>query len=150
MLRLTRKINNASASDSVTLPWHERIKSRLRVTLESGREAGIFLERGTILRDGDLLCSEDGEIVRVQAADETLSSVSCRDPLLLARVCYHLGNRHVDVSIQSDRVCFLHDHVLDKMLTGMGLEVSLINGPFEPEAGAYGSQGGHHSHHHHG
>jgi urease accessory protein len=158
MIRLTEKSNRAQTVDTtLTLPLHSRIKSRLRVTLDNGQDAGLFLERGTTLKDGDLLLAENGFSVLVRAADEALSCVVSDDPHLIARACYHLGNRHVSVQIEPGRVSYLHDHVIDQMLRGLGLEVSLTQAPFEPEPGAYGgsAEKGHshdpahgHAHHH--
>ncbi len=104
MIKLTEKSNPGEKADTtLTLPLHERIKSRLRVTLDNGSDAGVFLERGTTLKDGDLLSSEDGYRVRIKAAAETLSCVRSDDPHLLARACYHLGNRHVSIQIDAAR-----------------------------------------------
>lgn len=135
---------------SVTLTWAQRTRSRLRVRLDDGRAAGILLPRGSSLRDGDGLESEEGLRVRVLAAPETLSQARSADPLLLARACYHLGNRHVALQIEGDRLCYLHDHVLDDLLRGLGLSVSVVSGPFEPEAGAYGGISHGHGHGHAG
>jgi len=150
MLKLIEKIPGAAQSTlSLTLPWHLRIKSRQRVVLDDGGEAGIFLPRGETLRDGDCLLAEDGQQVRVHAALETLSTVQSDDPHLLARACYHLGNRHVTVQILPDRVSYQHDHVLDDMLRGFGMQVETIQAPFEPEPGAYGGSADRTHHHHH-
>lgn len=96
-----------------------------------------------ILRDGDCLATDNGTIVRIQAATETVSTIRCHDSLQLARICYHLGNRHVDLEISEHRVRYLHDHVLDDMLRGMGLTAEIEQVPFEPETGAYGEGHGH-------
>lgn len=146
MIRLTHLLTGAKAGDArpvatLTLPLASRIKSRLRVILDDGREAGLFLERGLSLRDGDLLASPEGLTVRVRAAPESLSVASCPDPLLLARACYHLGNRHVPLGIEAGRLRYQHDHVLDAMLRGLGLAVGHEEGPFEPEPGAYAGSG---------
>ena len=145
MIRLTRRLTQAAnAEATLTLPLASRVKSRLRVTLDDGQEAGLFLERGGLgLKDGDLLGDEEGRVVQVRAAPETLSVADCPDPLLLARACYHLGNRHVPVCIQADRLSYPYDPVLDAMLRGLGLAVRVELGPFEPEPGAYASGGGH-------
>ena len=155
MIKLTEKIDRADNIDAtLTLPLHDRIKSRLRVTLDNGEDAGLFLERGTTLKDGDLLRAEQGFSVLVKAADEQLSTLATDDPHLLARACYHLGNRHVSIQIEPGRVSYLHDHVLDEMLRGLGLEVTAGRAPFEPEPGAYGGSAGkgkgshHHGHGH--
>ncbi len=153
MLQFTRRADATSpASASVTLPIDKREKSRLRVTLSDGREAGIILDRGESLHHGDKLATSEGETIEVVAAEEKLSVVSCGDPLLFARACYHLGNRHVPVQMVVDgngqgSVSYLHDHVLDDMLRGLGLQVETALVPFNPEPGAYGG-GHHHSHDH--
>jgi urease accessory protein len=87
-------------------------------------------------------------VVRVQAAPENLSVARCIDPLLFARACYHLGNRHVPLQIEKQRIVFLHDHVLDEMLKGLGLSVDHTMAPFAPEAGAYGGDAINAGHHH--
>lgn len=132
------------ADTSLTLPFEQRQRSRLRARLDNGEEAGLYLERGVILRHGDRLSGEDGFVVEIKAAPETVSTVHCSDPQLIARACYHLGNRHVALQIGSGWLRYLHDHVLDELVRGLGLEVSTEQAPFEPEAGAY-----HAGHHHH-
>ncbi|WP_428623759.1 urease accessory protein UreE [Sedimenticola sp.] len=159
MIRLIDKTSGIAAIDTtLTLPLQSRIKCRLRVTLDNGRDAGLFLPRGTTLKSGDLLRDDSGYTVQVKAADETVSCAHSDDPHLLARACYHLGNRHVPLQIEVDRVSYLHDHVLDEMLQGLGLAVTVQAAPFEPEPGAYGgsAEKGHqhtpgagHGHHHH-
>jgi urease accessory protein len=149
MIHLTRKVDDPAApAASVTLTLDQRVKSRLRVVLDDGREAGIFLERGQTLKDGDCLVSEGGLAVLVKAAPERLSTVVSEDPFLLARACYHLGNRHVALQIEPGRLRYLHDHVLDDMVRGLGLSVSVEEAPFEPESGAYGGAGHPHGHGH--
>jgi urease accessory protein len=153
IIRLVRKAAvPADLEPSVTLTWEQRTRSRLRVELDDGRTAGILLPRGSSLRDGDGLESEEGLRVRVRAAPETLSRVESTDALLLARVCYHLGNRHVALQIEPGRLSYLHDHVLDDLVRGLGLAVRVQSAPFEPEPGAYGGSAQGHEHgagHHH-
>jgi urease accessory protein len=148
MLELTQRLVEGEPSRSLTLPLEKRIRSRLRVTLDDGSEAGVFLDRGQTLRDGDLLGDGQGTIVVVRAAPEPVSEVRCGDPLLFARACYHLGNRHVPLQIDDGRLRYQHDHVLDDMLRGLGLRVGFVEAPFEPEPGAYGGSAGGHRHHH--
>ncbi|MBI3774681.1 MAG: urease accessory protein UreE [Gammaproteobacteria bacterium] len=151
MIQITVKLTApATATTTLTLPFELRQKSRLRATLDNGAEAGLFLERGTLLRHGDLLRADSGEIIEVRAAIEDVSTARAADSLLLARACYHLGNRHVPLQVGGGWLRYLHDHVLDDMLLHMGLDVTFERAPFEPEAGAYAEQGqGHiHAHHH--
>ena len=151
MLKFEKKIENGNPDTTVTLPRDQREKSRLKVMLDDGREAGLFFEKGVSFQDGDLIISDDDTvIVEVKAADETVSSVYCDDPLQLARACYHLGNRHIPLQIDEGILRYQHDHVLDDMVRGLGLEVKTDQAPFEPESGAYagGSHGHHHGHSH--
>lgn len=149
MLQLNEKLDSAVRIDGhLTLPFDLRQKSRLRARLDDGEDVGVLMPRGTVLRDGDLLRASDGRVVSVSAAPETVSLVHCADPLLLARACYHLGNRHVPLQIEQGSLRYLHDHVLDDMLRALGLEVACEQLPFEPEAGAYHSHGAHHGHPH--
>ena len=127
--------------DRLVLPFERRQKSRLRTRLESGMEVGLFLERGTILRDGDFLQSEEGLLVRVVAAAEQVYLVRCVSPLQLTRAAYHLGNRHVPMEIGDGWLKLKRDPVLRDMLLGLGATVNDAELPFDPEAGAYG--GGH-------
>lgn len=151
MILLTQRLGEAGhISATATLSLDTRIKSRVRITLDDGREAGLMLERGQLIRGGELLADAQGlEVVRVLAAAEQVSTVRCDDPLLLARAAYHLGNRHVPLQIERAFVRYQHDHVLDDMVRGFGLQVSVEQAPFEPEAGAYQSAPHSHTHHDH-
>ncbi len=145
MLTFTRKLSHCEDyTTTMTLPYDTRQKSRFREKLDDGQPAAVILERGKIIRSGECLCSDEGMVVLIQAADESVSSVHLTDTLLLARAAYHLGNRHVALQIGDQSLRYQHDHVLDDMLRGMGIEVTSEMAPFEPEAGAYS----HHAHHH--
>jgi len=126
--------------DRLILPFDQRRKSRLRVRLESGREAALMLERGSILRGGERLRMH-AEIILVIAAEEPVLHVSAGNARELARAAYHLGNRHVPLQIGAGWLRLEQDHVLRDMLLGLGAQVLEMLAPFEPEAGAYG--GGH-------
>ncbi|MBX2848179.1 MAG: urease accessory protein UreE [Acidiferrobacterales bacterium] len=136
------------ATHSLTLPFELRQKARLRAELDNGQAVGLQLERGKILRNGDLLKADNGAIVEVIAAPETVSTVKSSDRLLLARVCYHLGNRHVPLQIADEWCRYGHDHVLDEMVELLGAKVICEQAPFEPEAGAYAGGGHTHTHEH--
>ncbi len=157
MIRITGYADNKQRMLSETvleivLPYDSRKKSRLHTQTVCGKEAGLFLERGNILKEGDLLCAESGEVVRIRAADEEISTASCTDKLLLLKAAYHLGNRHVPLQVGESNVGFSFfklfkkywlryqpDYVLDDMLVKMGLSVVHEKAPFHPESGAYGS-----------
>ncbi len=122
---------------TLTLSYQSRTKSRLLAKLDNGEDVGLFLQRGRVLRGGDVLAGPEGLAVLVQAAPEEVSVARTDDALLLARACYHLGNRHVALQIAAGELRYLADPVLDAMARGLGLSVARESAPFEPEAGAY-------------
>ena len=107
-----------------------------------------MLPRGTVLRGGDRLASAAGRTVTIAAAPEAVSTVRSEDGRSLARIAYHLGNRHVHVQVGDGWLRYLADHVLDAMVAGLGARAQRESAPFEPEAGAYGRSGHHHDHAH--
>ncbi len=167
MLRITRRLpapTGAGAAGAgaagaeapraplrLVLPFDLRSRSRFRAQLESGEQVGVLLSRGQILRGGDRLLTEDGRTVEVAAAPEWVSTARAADAPLLARVAYHLGNRHVALQIGEGWVRYSHDHVLDEMVRGLGAELTIEQAAFEPEAGAYhgGHEHGGHAHDEH-
>ena len=121
-LQITERLNADSPTQAtLTLPFEQRQKSRLRTRMDSGEEVGLFLPRGTVLRHGDRLRAADGRVVEVRAAPETVSTGRTDDPLRLARAAYHLGNRHVALQLGPGWLRYLHDHVLDGMVQELGL-----------------------------
>lgn len=141
MLNFTRVLPAAeaeglAAAETIRLPHALRQRSRQRLILPSGLEAGLFLPRGTVLRHGDLLMSAEEAPVRVEALPEPLSRVRCASGHDLARACCHLGNRHAPMEIGVDFVQYLEDRVLDELVAGLGFAVEHLCAPFEPEAGA--------------
>jgi urease accessory protein len=132
---------------SITLPFELRQKSRLRTRLDGGADVGILLERGRVLRSGDLLKAKDGTVIEIRAAPEAVSTIRCGDALMLTRGAYHLGNRHVPLQIGDGFLRYQRDYVLDDMVRQLGFDVVAETAPFEPEAGAYG-EGHAHSHGH--
>ena len=116
----------AAPEGRIWLDHARRCVSRQRVRLEDGREAGLILPRGTVLRDGDLVLSEDGQAARIKASPEELSETACPDALALARLAYHLGNRHAVLMLLPGAVRYPRDPVLDRMVRGLGHGVSHV------------------------
>lgn len=133
------------------LDWDTRQKSRFDAVDSQGRRVGVFLPRGQVLRGGDLLLAEDGSLLRVEAAAQPVLAVTVRpdgQPFDLLRAAYHLGNRHVPLSLTPQALYLEPDPVLADMLRGLGLQVQATEHPFEPEGGAYGDHGSDHDHGH--
>ena len=152
MLTISTKLSHVDTdmkiADKVAMSFDLRQKSRVRVTLQSGQEAALFMQRGTILRGGDLLQADNGAIIAVIAADQAVMKVTAPSSKALTRAAYHLGNRHVPLEIGDGWLKLETDSVLKDMLVGLGVSVTELQAPFEPESGAYAG-GGHHHHHDH-
>jgi urease accessory protein len=127
------------ATDSVVLGYDER--HRRRLALAGARETFLLdLPEATLLRDGDGLVLDDGRMVAVRAKPEPLLDIAARDAEHLARLAWHLGNRHVPAMIGAASLRIRPDPVLAAMLTGLGADISAIEAPFDPEGGAYAGQ----------
>ena len=136
--------------DTVTLDHEDRHRRRIALTGEKGTEVLLDLEKATVLHDGDALKLEDGSLVLVKAAPETLLRITAHNPKRLMKVAWHIGNRHTPAEIGEDEIFILADHVLEEMVRGLGAEVAKVERPFQPERGAYDQGGhGHHDHGHH-
>ena len=134
----------ASFDAELVLPFELRQKSRLRTHSETGEEVGLFLPRGELLRGGDFLEADDGRVVRVSAKHEKVLHIGCPDGMQLARIAYHLGNRHVPLQVGEGWLRIANDYVLRQMVEGLSALAVAMEAPFEPEAGAYAG------HQHHG
>ena len=140
-LKIRKSAYKVDVKGQLKLPFDSRQKSRLRTKLVSGEEVGLMLPRGEILRGGDLVTASDGRVIEVIAEPEKVLHIETKE---LAKVAYHLGNRHVPVEVGEGYLRIAQDHVLEEMVKKLGAKVKHVEAAFEPEAGAYA--GGHHQH----
>lgn len=129
--------------DRLVLTFEQRQKSRLRAKLESGEEVALMLERGKVRRGGERVIATDGRELEIVSAPEKLLHIESGE---IARVAYHLGNRHVPVQVGEGFLRIAEDHVLEEMAKRLGAKVTRVEAPFEPEAGAYDGEEHHHHH----
>jgi urease accessory protein len=145
---------SGSAAATVTLAYDDRHRRRVRLVADDGGEFLLDLADALVLRDGDGLGLDDGTWLAVRAADEEVCDIACPTPEALARIAWHLGNRHLPVQVVAGGLRIRDDHVIVAMLEGMGAAVTRRQAPFDPEGGAYArghahAHGGHGHHHHH-
>lgn len=141
-----------TADDSVELDFDGRHRRRIMLVTAGGEELLLDLAATVALADGDRLVTEDGRHIRVVARPEALMEVSAADPAKLARLAWHIGNRHLPTEIAGPLLYLRHDHVIAAMLEQLGATVRFVDRPFNPEGGAYGhgrTHGHDHGHHHH-
>jgi urease accessory protein len=129
------------AVDRVVLDANGRFRRRMLLTGESGTTFLLDLPNPVALHDGDGLLLDDGSVIRVASKPEPLIEIAADDAQALARLAWHLGNRHTDVQIVGDRLRIRRDHVLEAMLRGLGARLTEVEAAFEPEPGAYGHHG---------
>jgi urease accessory protein len=151
--------DDTSAIDCVTLDAQDRHRRRVVLTGECGTRFLLDLPQATALHDGDGLLLDSGGIVRVAGRPEPLIEIAAANPRELARLAWHIGNRHLEVQIVGERLRIRRDHVIENMLRGLGARLAPIEAAFDPEHGAYGGHHGHgdadhhhrgHDGHHHG
>jgi urease accessory protein len=146
-IRRACSLDKSRVIDRVVLDANDRHRRRVVLTGEGGTSFLLDLPHATVLRDGDGLVLDDGSVVRVAGKREPLVEVTAPNPQQLARLAWHIGNRHTDVEIIGERLRIRCDAVLEDMLRGLGAQLSPVEAPFEPEQGAYGQER-RHGHHH--
>jgi urease accessory protein len=138
------------AAGSLTLDFDARHRRHIRLTADEGEDVLLDLPKAIAMADGDGLQLEDGRWLKVQAAAELIIEVRHKDPNQLVRLAWHLGNRHLPTEIRNQVLQIRPDHVIEDMLRRFGADLASVCAPFQPEGGAYGGHGYHHSHDEHG
>jgi urease accessory protein len=134
-IHLSRDLWHGAAAGVVTLSYDERFLRRKRLMTDAGEPVMVDLAQTTNLEPGDALETDDGRRIEVRAADEPVVRVTGPN---LARLAWHIGNRHTPCDVQEGCLVIRQDHVLEAMLVGLGAELVRVIGPFRPEGGAYG------------
>jgi urease accessory protein len=134
------------AIDAVVLDASARHRRRLVLTAEHGTRLLLDLPHAIALKDGDGLVLDDGALVRVVGKAEPLYEIAAAGACDLARLAWHLGNRHAEVQVLGDRLRIRRDHVLAAMLERLGAQLTAIEAPFDPETGAYAAHDHGHAH----
>ena len=139
----------ARETDSVVLEFDLRHRRRITLHTEAGAHLLLDLPQAAHLRDGEGLECEDGSVVRVHARPEPLLEIAAADTAELARLAWHLGNRHLPVQVLHGALRIRDDHVIAGMVEALGGTIRRIAAPFDPEPGAYAASAvqGHHHHH---
>jgi urease accessory protein len=152
MLRVVRVVTSGGSDarhvDSVILNSEQRRLQAGLFTGVNGTQIGAMLPEPVLLRNGDALELDDGSLVDVVIEPEPLVEIRGNDLTHLARLAWHLGDRHVPVQIFPNRLRLRPDAALEAMLKGLGARLTPIEAPFDPEGGAYTQQA--HAHDHHG
>ena len=146
--RAIRRGPVTGASDRVVLDYEGRFLRRRLLTTASGAELFVDLPETVSLDDGDAFAADTGALIAVAAAAEPLIEITAA-PHDLARLAWHIGNRHMPAAIEPARILIQSNHVMADMLARLGATTREVTEPFAPERGAYGT-GRTHGHHHGG
>ncbi|MBV8399155.1 MAG: Urease accessory protein UreE [Acetobacteraceae bacterium] len=130
----------------ILIDSESRHRRRVVLCTEGGEDVLLDLPQAVLLKEGDGLCLDDGGIIRVCARPEPLIEIRALDEGALARIAWHLGNRHLPVQFVNRRIRIRADAVIEEMIAGLGGQVERVEAAFDPEPGAYA---GHLAHHHH-
>ncbi len=142
---------DAPAIDTLILPHAQRQVQQGFLFGVKGTCVELDFGEGVRLRTDDALVLDDGGLVEVVAEPEPLIEARAADLPSLARLAWHLGDRHVPVQILERRLRLKRDPAIEALLASLGAKVVAIEAPFEPEGGAYEAAAGGHDHHdHHG
>ena len=133
--------------ETITLDYESRFLRRKRIVTDGGTGLLVDLAETTSLEEGDALETMEGRLIEVRAAPDALIEIRA-DGASLARLAWHIGNRHTPAQIDHDRILIREDHVMRDMLRRLGAELGPVTGAFKPEGGAYGH--GRTLGHHHG
>ena len=136
-VRATSVQREGAAFDAVMLDAEERHIRRKLIVLQHGTEVLVDFEKPVKLEHGDRLVLDDGRLAEVIAAEESLMEVKGRDAAHLARLAWHIGNRHLPAQIEAHRILIRCDRVIGVMLVNLGAELRDIDERFTPEHGAY-------------
>lgn len=136
--------------DSVLLGADARRVQRGELVGRNGTRCMLDLATPRRLRMGDALELEDGNLVEVVAEAEPLIEVRAADLVQLAKLAWHLGDRHVPIQVLGNRLRLHPDPAIEALLQGLGARITAIEAPFDAEGGAYAADDGGHSHDHHG
>jgi urease accessory protein len=146
--------------DTAILDHVQRSAQKITITGVKGGVYEIDLAQPARLRTDDLLLLDDGNVLEVVAAPEPLLEARAADLASLARLAWHLGDRHVPAQLFANRLRVRREEAVENLLKALGAKLARIEAPFEPEGGAYDRAHDHghshdhgrghaHGHHHH-
>jgi len=135
--------------DTLILPFAQRQAHKGFVFGINGTCVELDFPEPARLRTDDALVLDDGGLIEVVAEPEPLIEVRAADLAALARLAWHLGDRHVPVQVLERRLRLKRDPAIETLLEGLGAKVVAIDAPFEPEGGAYATPVSDHAHHDH-
>jgi urease accessory protein len=141
---------SGAIADTLLLDYDQRRTPDGVLTGLKGTPVQIAIAKSESLATDDCLILDDGRLIEVVARPEPLLEVRAPDVAGMARLAWHLGDRHILAELHERRLRVRRDPAVEKLLASLGAKVTPIEAPFEPEGGAYSAGHGSHGHPHHG
>lgn len=105
---------------NIPFEWFETEKKRIAKTAEDGTEFGVCV--GEPLHDGDILARENGKVYAVRIAPSRLIETRVFTMQEMGRLCFEMGNRHLSLKIEPDRVTVPYDEPTLLYLQHLGFD----------------------------
>ncbi|MDR6489198.1 urease accessory protein [Chryseobacterium vietnamense] len=135
--------------DYLDLEWFETTKRIQRKKTRQGIDVAIkFLREGQRLREGDILFEDAEKIIAVNVMETEAIVMSPTSLLEMGTVCYEIGNKHIPLFIQNDKVLLPFEMPMFRWLEASGFKpekqsvklLNLLKSNFEPHGhGSLGS-----------
>jgi len=132
---IQRDVTPRDGDMMITLEFEARFLRRKRMVTDCGMPFIVDLPETVSLDAGDAFLLDDGRQIIIHAAAEPVVEIRHKN---LAKIAWHIGNRHTPCEIRQGYLVIRRDHVLEDLLVRLGTTLAKTEAPFNPEGGAYG------------
>jgi len=107
--------------DTLCLTWEERRWTRKRVVTTAGREVGLALPTGSLLKPGDIIAVETDWYLEIEGKPEPVLAVAPRSRDEAIRIAFDVGNRHFPLATDGDDLLVPDDTAMEQLLARLGV-----------------------------
>lgn len=118
--------------ERILLPSADLARHRQRAKTDAGREVGISLPHGTVLRDGDVLHLDTELAIVIQQAEEDLLRIRPRTPEEFGLMGYQVGNLHRAAMVDARGIAVLYDKAVEAVAQRFHVPVERVREKFVP------------------
>ena len=126
---------NKKVIDTITLNYNDRFIRRKKLLSDNKLEFLVNLPQTISVNKDDGFLLDDGNVILIKNAKETLIEIRSED---LTNLAWHIGNRHIPCQIETNRLLIHEDKVIENLIVRLGGSIKKISEEFSPEGGAYG------------
>jgi len=133
--KVIQKPTNKNVIDTITLNYNDRFIRRKKLVSDNKLEFLVNLPETISANKDDGFLLDDGNVILIKNAKETLIEIRSED---LIKLAWHIGNRHIPCQIETNRLLIHEDKVIENLIVRLGGSIKKISEEFSPEGGAYG------------